>query len=38
MNNDIDQMHFLVLHIGEACCRENWNYKTSVARSPEYIM
>ena len=20
-------MHFLVLHIGEACCRENWNYK-----------
>ena len=27
MNNDIDQMHFLVLHIGEACCRENWNYK-----------
>ncbi len=27
MNNDIDQMHFLVLHIGEAHCRENWNYK-----------
>lgn len=27
MNNDINQMHFLVLHIGEACCRENWNYK-----------
>lgn len=27
MNNDIDQMHFLVLHIGEACCHGNWNYK-----------
>ncbi len=27
MNNDIDQMHFLVLHIGEARCKSNWNYK-----------
>ena len=27
MNYDIDQMHFLVLHIGEACCRASWNYK-----------
>ncbi len=27
MNNDIDQMHFLVLHIGEAYCLNNWNYK-----------
>ena len=27
MNNDIDQMHFLVLHIGEDYCLNNWNYK-----------
>lgn len=27
MYNDIDQMHFIVLHIGEACCCEEWNYK-----------
>ena len=27
MNNNIDQMNYLVLHIGEACCRDNWNYK-----------
>ncbi len=27
MNNDINHMHFLVLHIGEAYCRANWNYK-----------
>lgn len=27
MNHDIDQMHFLVLHIGEARCMGNWNYK-----------
>lgn len=27
MNYDIDQMLFLVLHIGEAHCRANWNYK-----------
>lgn len=27
MNQDIDQMHFLVLHIGEAYCRDDWNYK-----------
>ena len=32
MNYDIDQMHFLVLHIGKACCRANWNYKD--IRSP----
>lgn len=32
MNDDIDQMHFLVLHIGEACCQEDWNYKN--IRSP----
>lgn len=27
MNNGIDQMLFLVLHIGEAHCLSNWNYK-----------
>lgn len=27
MNNDIDQMHFLVLHIGEAHCMRDWNYE-----------
>lgn len=27
MNNDIDQMHFLVLHVGEAHCVADWNYK-----------
>ena len=27
MNYDIDQMLFLVLHIGEAHCQANWNYK-----------
>ncbi len=27
MNNDIDHMLFLVLHIGEAHCGTNWNYK-----------
>lgn len=27
MNSDIDQMHYLVLHIGEAHCRANWNFK-----------
>lgn len=27
MNYDIDQMHFLVLHIGEARCLASWNYK-----------
>lgn len=26
MNNNIDQMHFLVLKIGEAHCNSNWNY------------
>lgn len=27
MNNDIDHMLFLVLHIGEAHCGTDWNYK-----------
>ena len=27
MNNDIDQMLYLVLHIGEAYCQADWNYK-----------
>ncbi len=27
MNNDIDQMHYLVLHMGEAHCERDWNYK-----------
>lgn len=27
MNSDIDQMHFLVLHIGKAYCMKDWNYK-----------
>lgn len=27
MKYDIDQMHYLVLHIGEATCAGNWNYK-----------
>lgn len=27
MNCDIDQMHFLVLHLGEAYCVKDWNYK-----------
>ena len=27
MNYDIDQLHFLVLHIGEARCLASWNYK-----------
>ena len=27
MNYDIDQMHIIVLHIGEAFCQSNWNYK-----------
>lgn len=27
MNSDIDQMHFLVLHLGEAYCMKDWNYK-----------
>ena len=27
MNNDIDHMLFLVLHIGEAHCGADWNYK-----------
>lgn len=27
MNSDIDQIHFLVIHIGKAYCLGNWNYK-----------
>ncbi len=27
MNDDIDQMHFLLLHIREACHKGDWNYK-----------
>ena len=27
MNNDIDHMLYLVLHIGEAYCQADWNYK-----------
>lgn len=27
MNNNIDEMHFLVLHVGEAHCMKDWNYK-----------